>query len=337
MLFVPPGPGFAPPPGSGSIQQAYPTDRLYAVSIDTPGSGYTISDIVNVNGGVGGQAEITQVVLGIPLAIRSTAQGSGYTDRAVETTSGGTGTGLEVVTYTSRRNMVRVRTIQHQRRAAVPRGGFYDTRYPQMSLGTSSRRYLGACAQYWANTLTGGQRSAWDAAMPTFANGFEGFIAVQKAFQLLDHDGPFFERFPGWTPPWPTATGELPPTTRANNFNSTGRWIAPFQDQIEWDPGTYDTTTSIAITARYQRQQNPLYTAPDPTAVAKPGSVWVYCGIEGPFPGGPHYYSISGWVWRNFGSASLGLVYNLRFRYIDQSTGFISPNIQEFLTPPVSP
>ena len=73
------------------------TDGVTGISIDTPGSGYSVSDPVTFTGGGGSGAAgiVSQVASGVITQIKLTASGSGYTSvPALDVTSSGSGVAL---------------------------------------------------------------------------------------------------------------------------------------------------------------------------------------------------------------------------------------------------
>ena len=81
-------------PGSGATVNYFASSTIItSVEINTPGSGYSVGDVVGINGGVGGQFTVSSInTSGAILSVRISSFGSGYTVGDTVNIDGSTGT-----------------------------------------------------------------------------------------------------------------------------------------------------------------------------------------------------------------------------------------------------
>jgi hypothetical protein len=204
---------------AGSIRQAV---------INTPGAGYAAGDLCGVPGGDNGRIQVTAAIGTIPVSIKTHSVGKNYTNNIAVPVSGGSGAGLTVNISTvliptwnlhpgdgdlmqgSHTGLIlRKRTIQHQSSATHKYAGPIWTNPDAQVMSRNNRNYLALLAHYWSNSLTAGQRLAWDAVALPGKNGFDAYMAVNKTAQGMVFSQPFAPVMP-FTPPFAAATGFSP-------------------------------------------------------------------------------------------------------------------------------
>ena len=205
-----------------------PSGSIRTSAIVTNGAGYLSGQIVTVNGGANGKVKILTTLGTVPLVIRTEKPGKNYTDNTTQTTAGGPGAGLTVHIRTvlvptlfippgsgdiqqggKTGQIARKRTIQHQSFTQHRYSGALWVNPNAQALSFNNRNLLALMAHYWSNSLTAGQRLAWDAVALPGKNGFDAYMAVNKTSQGLVFSQPFAPIVP-FTPPFPTATGFSP-------------------------------------------------------------------------------------------------------------------------------
>lgn len=209
--------------------------HITAAAIQTPGTGYTVGDIVTVAGGNAGTLEILAAPGGVPTTITIHNPGTGYNTCITLGTTGGTGAGLTV--FIAAQTGIGFAPVagsgmyqQHWRCAyLVKKRTIHSPKHPLTLKGrwANNNKYFSRAAEHWAKSLTGAQRTDWDnMPHPTLTSGFEKFMSTNKAAQGKAFTQPSLA---GWNslpafPLAPTTTGigtSVNSTFPPNTFTST--------------------------------------------------------------------------------------------------------------------
>ncbi len=191
MIFTPSGATFSPPPNSGNIQQGKTSGPIRGVLISNGGTGYQVTDVLNVTNGSGGQLLVLNAPGGAVKTVQLIAPGTGYNTGDLSPVTGGHGSGCEVKIAAPIYKLIRLKTAVNGRvvRDQSPRpptpnqlryAGTYILNGAIASVWSWCKKRLSVLANYWLNHLDPSGRSQWDTFATGSHTGFETFMLWNK-------------------------------------------------------------------------------------------------------------------------------------------------------------